>query len=896
MRVGLGPGLRPLPDVTSRFPMRVVQRHIVWVLAMVILLLTFSSPSSVRPPSSLPIASLPVYTLSFEPAPAEDVTGTRFIAHTPGRGTFLFAPHDVRFTYGGGQALHMSFAGAAPDTGLTAGSTLPGTVNYLQGSDPARWRMGLSSYSAITYNALYPGVSLSYAGADGQLKGTYAVAPHADPSIIRWRYEGAPSLSVDDKGNLQVSSKLSTQNSKLTEHAPLAWQVIDGKRMDVPVRYAIMADSSVGFSVGRYDPSHLLVIDPTLTYGSYLGGSSDDTARSVAVDAEGNIYVAGQTTSSDFPTVSPYQPATGGDFDAFVSKFDPTGQTLLYSTYIGGAGEERARGIGVDAQGRIYVAGSTNSTNFPLAAPLQATYGGGDADGFVLELNAQGSALIFSTYLGGQTEDRVNSLALDGAGNAVIAGATWSADFPTHNPYQPYCGTATYADAFAAKLTQAGTLVYSTYLCGGDDDRAIAVTADADGNAYIAGHTNSAEFPTRHAYQPVFRGYQDAFVAKLDTAGSDLVFSTFFGGTRDEAAWAIALDAQRNVYFSGFTRSPDFPLLNGPQQTPGGDDDGYLSKLDASGASLVYSTFLGGSGHDFGQGIAVDGAGTAYVVGRTNSLDFPVANALQPFLSGGSDAFLARLSSSGTAFLFSTFLGGSHLDDGWGLALDRQGNPVVVGATSSTDFPVRDAYQAASAGGNDAFIAKVEDAPSPGPTVCRAAFSDVQPTDYFYSAVTYLYCAGVVSGYSDGTFRPYNNTTRAQLTKIVVLAEGWSLNTQGGPHFTDVLPSDPFYSYVGSAYNRGVISGYSDGSFRPVADVTRAQLTRIVVLAEGWPLDTTGGPHFTDVLPPHAFYAYIETAYNRGVVSGYAGGTFRPGNSSTRGQIAKVVYNAITLP
>jgi hypothetical protein len=664
-----------------------------------------------------------------------------------------------------------------------------------------------------------------------------------------------------------------------------------------------------------------------VTYGTYLGGGLDDVVRGVAVDGEGNVYVVGDTLSGDFPTVNAYQPSNAGSFDIFVSKFDASGSGLIYSTYLGGSGQDHARSIAVGADGSVYVVGSTNSRDFPLANAVQGAYGGGDADAVVFKLGPGGDTLVFSTYLGGSVEDRGYGVAAGVDGSAYVTGATWSDNFPLQMPMLMYCGISTYADGFVAKIGPGGgSLGYSTYLCGDDDDRGIAIAVDGEGNAYVTGHTNSEDFPTLNAYQAEYRGYQDAFVAKVNAAGSALVYSTYFGGTVDEAGWGIALDEGRNVYITGFTKSPDFPLLNAVQPEPGGDDDAFVAKLGASGANLVFSTYLGGIGHDFGQGVAVGGAGGAAVVGRTASHNFPVVEPAQGELRGQSDAFAARFSPAGSALVYSTYLGGSNLEDGWAAAECGVGSGecgiggiYLAGGTWSGDFPVVEPYQGVNRGGGDGFVGRVSDvslpSPTPSPTACAVQFSDVPAGHTFYRYVRCLVCRGVVSGYSDGTFRPDRVVTRGQIAKIVANAAGLS-EPPGAQTYEDVPPSHTFYTEIMRLSSRSVMSGYACGGpgepcvppqnrpyFRPGNNATRGQLSKIVSNAANI-TDPVSGQFYADVPTAHTFYVEIMRLTGRGVMSGYAcGGVgepcdgeqrpyFRPANNVTRGQVSKIVANA----
>jgi hypothetical protein len=449
-----------------------------------------------------------------------------------------------------------------------------------------------------------------------------------------------------------------------------------------------------------------------LIYSTYLGGSGDDYGSAIAVDNSGSAYVTGWTQSTNFPTMNPLQPAGAGLY-AFVAKLNPAGSALVYSTYLGGGADEGG-GIAVDNSGNAYVTGLTESTNFPTVNPLQQSFGG-VSDAFVAKLNATGSALVYSTYLGGSGIDNGTGIAVDSSHSAYVTGYTFSADFPTMNPLQPTPGGGGYGDAFVAKLNPAGSaLVYSTYLGGSGEDLGYGIAVDSSGNAYITGYTASTDFPTISPLQPIYGGASDAFVAKLNSAGSALVYSTFLGGSGYDEGIGIAVDSSGNAYVTGATGSTDFPTMNPLQPIYGGDGDAFVAKLNPSGSAFVYSTYLGGSGPDQGSGVAVDTAGNAYVTGGTASTDFPTMYPFQP-TNGGSNAFVAMLNPAGSSLVFSTYFGGSGGDGGSGIAVDITGNAYVTGATSSTDFPTMDPLQAAYGGSGDAFVAEITSGPALAP-------------------------------------------------------------------------------------------------------------------------------------------------------------------------------------
>ncbi len=614
--------------------------------------------------------------------------------------------------------LRMQLLGANPAPRVTGLDKLPGQVNYFTGNDTRKWVTNIPTFARVQYQDVYPGVNLVYYGDQRQLEYDFVVTPGADPDAIELAFQGTDQLEIDAGGNLV----LQIDDGRVILHAPTIYQRIDGVKQAIPGGYVLQGEHRVGFRVGSYDAGRYLFIDPVLNYSTYLGGGEDDEGRAIAVDAAGNAYVTGWSRSTDFPTANPLQPANGGSFDAFVVKLNPTGSALLYATYLGGSSTDVGRAIAVDASGNAHLTGETRSTDFPTVKPLQpANASGSFRDAFVAKLNATGSALIFSTYLGGSSTDVGWGIAVDGSGNAFVAGWTNSTDFPTAGPLQPAFGGGDF-DAFVAKLNLADpVLVYSTYLGGGSDDFGNHIVVDTSGNAYVTGGTNSTDFPTANPLQPASGGSSDAFVTKLNPTGSAFVYSTYLGGSSSDESRAIAVDASGDAYLTGGTDSTDFPTANPlqPANASGGFRDAFVAKLNATGSALVFSTYLGGSGVDEGRGIAVGNAGGVYVTGETDSTDFPIADPLQPNLSSSfRDAFVAKLNPVGSALVFSTYLGGRDDETGFGIAVDASGDAYVTGKTGSTDFPAANPLQPASGGFFDAFIAKVAGirTPTPVPT------------------------------------------------------------------------------------------------------------------------------------------------------------------------------------
>ena len=491
---------------------------------------------------------------------------------------------------------------------------------------------------------------------------------------------------------------------------PLAYQEINGKRVEVAVNYQVLASNlspqtsnpTYGFKVGDYDKSAPLIIDPivvSLVYSSYIGGSDYDFGRRIAVDSWGSAYIIGETYSTNFPLVNAIR-GFGGYYDTFVTKINAAG-SIVYSTYIGGKGGDEPFGIAVDTLGCAYITGVTDSTDFPTVNAYQFTLSGG-YDAFVTKINAAGNGILYSTYLGGSGGDAGLGIAVDSTGCAYITGDTLSTDFPPVNAYQSTLRGV--YDAFVTKINPAGSaLVYSTYLGGSNDEHGLGIAVDSSGYAYITGWTYSTDFPLVNPLQSKF---SETFVTKLNTTGNGIVYSTYSGGSLAHLVHSIAVDSSGCAYITGETRSTDLPLMNPIQSTLRGGYDAFVTKINAAGNGLVYSTYLGGTGDDYGMGIAADSSGSAYITGQTNSTDFPLANAYQSTLKGGYDAFVTKIDAFG-GLVYSTYLGGSGGDYGQGIAVDISGNAYVTGETASQDFPTMYPFQPSNAGGSDAFVAKI---------------------------------------------------------------------------------------------------------------------------------------------------------------------------------------------
>lgn len=602
----------------------------------------------------------------------------------------------------------MNLVGANKASRAEGLSKLPGRVNYFVGSNPRQWRTNIPTYSKVEFKSVYPGVDLVYYGRQQQLEHDFIVAAGSDPDRITLEFTGATSLSLNRQGDLT----LRLDGGEVTLERPVIYQMRDGIRHEIAGGYVRKGSRQVGFKVAAYDATQPLVIDPVLTYSTYIHGTVGEGSNGIAVDSTGAAYVTGQTFSTDFPvTHDAYQTTPTGNSvllfpEAFVAKLNPEGTALVYATYLGGSDEDMGLGIAVDGSGSAYVTGETSSLDFPVTAgALQMAFAGRPRDAFVTKLDRFGSALVYSTYLGGRAlpgldptiagDDVGQSLAVDSAGSVYVTGRTVSSTFPvTAGAFQTTSQDTTHllSNTFVSKLNPDGTsVVYSTYLGGTADSRGNSIAVDASGAAYVAGETGGGAFPTTSgAFQTASSG-GDAYVTKLNAAGTALVYSTYLGGSGVDHAGAIAVDAADVAYVAGTTASSNFPVTPGALQTAfaGGDSDAFASKLNATGTALVYSTYLGGTAAEDANGIAVDLTGFADVAGRTSSTNFPTTpDAAQPALSGSSDGFVIRIDPTGSAPDYSTYLGGSDAEVATAIAVDGTGSAYVTGTTFSRDFPV----------------------------------------------------------------------------------------------------------------------------------------------------------------------------------------------------------------
>lgn len=558
---------------------------------------------SSAPPAPLEVANrYAQLEMSFERNEGQTDRQVRFLAR--GRGYDLFlTTADVVLTLSNASVLRLSMVGANRASSIEGEDELPGKVNYLLGDQPGQWRTNISTYKKVRYREVYPGVDVVYYGNQRQLEYDFIVAAGRDPGVIKFKLAGADRIRLDESGDLRLSVK----NSEVRLQKPFIYQLTDtGERSEVKGEYVVKG-KEIGFKVRAFDSRKPLVIDPVLSYATLLGANGADQGNGIAVDAQGNAYVTGVTSSATFP-VTPGAFQTTPGF-AFVTKIDATGSNLIYSTYLGD-NETTATAIAVDSSGSAYITGSAFS------------------DAFVTKLNPSGSGITLSLQLGGDRDDAGNAIALDGSGNIYVAGLTTSTNFPAVNAIKPAFGVDTCVeDGFVTKISPTPSIVFSTYLGGDQCDQVTAVATDSSGNVYLTGHTTSSNFPLANAFQTAIgdQSGRDAFATKLSGSGS-LVYSTYLGGNNIDSGRGIAVDASGNAYITGATTSTNFPTANAIQPARGADlgGDAFVTKLNSTGSGLAYSTYLGGSNSDVGRAIAVDTTGNAYVTGSTFSTDFPL--------------------------------------------------------------------------------------------------------------------------------------------------------------------------------------------------------------------------------------------------------------------------------
>ena len=643
----------------------------------------------------------------FEPNLGQYEDNVRYVARGPS--------YSLTLGCGGGAVYGLiESAGVAPPVGIfpdgatscpggKAESSLPVASNFYKGPDSRSWVTEIPRYARVVFSQVWPGADMVWQTRGSGLEYEFRLAAGVDPRIVCLRVEGAERVSVDGVGNLLIESAAGV----LRHQRPKAFQVFHGRIAEVGVSFRIVSPGRIGFIVPHYDSELPIMIDPAITYSSFLGGSGWDAAYGVATDTAGNVYITGETASGDFPG-STAGPGNSSNRHLFVVKLSPQG-SLIYTTVLASSGSDSGSAIAVDPAGGVYVAGTSTGSDFPATSGALSRKSSGVKDAVVVHLDPSGH-VAFSTYLGGAGDDVATAIAVDSSGGIYVAGYTNSLTFPTTAgaPQMGFRGGAN--DAFLAKLNAAGSgLLYSTLLGGTGNDLASAVTVDGSGQACIAGYTDSAGLPVRGAVQPAIAANGDALIACLNASGTSWTVLTYFGGMGLDAASGIALDGSA-LYVTGYTCSPDFPVSSGAYQTFNrGAYDAFVAKLSLTSPVIVYSSLLGGLGADSATAIAVGSGGHAWVAGYTASIDFPLNDGGQSAWQGGYDAFLVEINDTGTATLFSTLLGGPGDDRATGVVWDSKSQSSwLVGYTGSVTFPVaQGAVETAAPASYNAFVTRI---------------------------------------------------------------------------------------------------------------------------------------------------------------------------------------------
>jgi hypothetical protein len=676
-------------------------------------------PSEVANPDALKIPAAPV-----APAPQ-----ARSLATAPPSRTTLLPLTAAA-------AMAFKLVGASTNPTVVGENPQVTKANYFIGNDRSKWLTNIPTYGQVRYKNVYPGIDLVYYGTQHQVEYDFDVSPGADPTKIQFAVQGADTLSIDSDGNLMLTKG----TGELHFQAPMVYQLSAGQRVKVPGSYAVSGSNRIGFTVNNYDSSKPLVIDPVLIYSTFLGGSSYDSARGIAVDSNGNAYVVGQTSSPNFPLAT-LGNLTPGSTYIFLSKLDVSGTTLLWTDYVcGTSGSDWPAGIAVDTQGNAYITGVTYSSDFPMVNAFQGSLNGSD-DAFVSKVSTDGSQLMYSTYLGGSNWNQASGVTVDSTGLATVVGTTASLDFPMANAFQSTASpnqNSYYGDyGFVTKFSADGsTLVFSTYLGGSQVDvtdcwgcgpysQISGIAVDANGNVYVTGETDTTDFPVSDgAYlseNPTTNsdGYETSFITSFTPSGG-LNYSTYFGGTTYSYIAALTVDSSDAVYVTGSAPADgSFPVTNTSicNLSNANCSSAFVAKLNASGTEVIYSTFLGPNNSTQGMSIQVDPSGDAYVLANFGNQNYVLTNPIEVYNNTGGP-LIDEIDPTGSTELFSTFLGGSNGTSPTSMVVDANSSIFVTGVTGSNDFPVvQSAFQGTYAGNNDVFISKITPDNDPAFTV-----------------------------------------------------------------------------------------------------------------------------------------------------------------------------------
>ncbi len=742
-----------------------------------------------------------------------------------------------------GANFKLSFVNANPNPIIEPYNRLETDTSYFIGSDPASWRAAVPVWGGVRYKDLYPGLDLEVTSENGEVIQRLAAQAGTTPDLaaVRLRIEGADRLSLEG-GLLRLTAADSEYVLPLLQLAaeagaePAAAQLL-GNQVLAPFGRPQADVAATNPQSGTAD----------LLYATFLGGTSTDSGNDIFVNSAGEMYIAGETISSDFPaTPGAFSTGLNGEYDAFVAKLNADGTALSYATFLGGSSMDLGYGLAVDSGGSAYITGHTSSSNFPATLGAYDTSFNGSSDAFVAKLNAAGTALTYATYLGGSGWDAQSSIAIDSGGAAYISGKTQSTDFPVTLGAFDTSANGWY-DAFVVKLNADGSaLSYATLLGGNQQDTGYAIAVDSGGAAYVTGETYSSDFPVvSGGFDTSFGGITDAFLVKLNATGSGLTYATYLGGSDEDTSKGIVIGSDGAAYITGLTTSSDFPATAGAYDTSlNGEPDAFIGKLSADGTTLTYATYLGGNDFDMGYDIGLDSSSAVYITGLTSSSDFPTTfGAYDTSFNGGTyDAFVAKLNAAGTALAYATFLGTSDDDRGHDLALDSGGAACVTGFTDSAAFPTTaGAYDTSFNGFGDAIVIKLD---TPLTQIHSLTFKSLAAQDGWVLEKSEASTQGGSLNATTNTLRLGDDAAQKQYRSIL------SFNTSSLPNTAVITKvtlklrkqsvtggGDPIVTFQGLKADVkqgffGFASTLTAGDFQAQASKAYGPLT--VTLANGW--------------------------------------------------------------
>ncbi|MBI4910130.1 MAG: SBBP repeat-containing protein [Acidobacteria bacterium] len=856
--------------------------------------------------------------LYFEPNMGQADPSVRYIARGGGFMTLLTANEAYFLNQRTSQPFRLQILGASATSRAVPAEPLPGISNYFLGNDPSKWRSYVPHYGQLRYENIYERIDAVFYSSEGRLEYDFVVQPGGDPSRIQLAWKGVDGVRIDGGGDMIVS----TSAGDLRHKKPVVYQMIGGRKVAVAASYVLGPDHHFSIELGRYRGDYALVIDPTLFYSTYLGGGGQEDVTSIVVDNLGAAYISGYTASTNFPiTLGAYQQTQANNGDAFVTRISPTGDAMLYSTYVGGEAFDRAAAITIDGSGSAYITGYTGSFAFPTTTGAYQRDFSGLQDAFVARLSPNGAQLVFGTFVGtNDTFEAGNSIAVDSAGNVIIAGTTNSPAFPT----TPGVHRTTFAggtDGFVLKLNSTGkTLIFSTLIGGVTDDVPNAITLDLAANIYIVGSTSSSDFPTTAgAYSRTIAGFADAFLTKMSLDGKRIIFSTFIGSAGDDGGYSISLEPGGRIAIAGQVTGTGFPTtVNAYRTLLGGASDGFVSRFSSDGGALIASTLVGSNATDAAASVYVQEGGAMVVNGTTFSNNFPTtSDAFQFSGSTFGDAFLVALNPLLNSVKFSTVFGGFSGDQSRAMAATTDADVILTGNTNSVDLPLTfNPIQSTNNGQTDGFVARVTGLAAPeclatvSPTIttydpagggggiaigdgCNWVAFGTAPWITFTPAASVFGIGAGSLNYSvanNAGAEPRAGAVYAAGNLVPIVQKGTS-NTQ---IFNDVPLSNSFVNHIRIIRNQGVTTGCGANIYCPDENVTRWQmavfLVRGMIGSDDFPYPTT--PYFNDVPATHGQFKWIQKLRELGITTGCSDNLYCPDATVSRGQMAVFLIRA----